>query len=902
MQKRLEVRFKTVFNKAGRLFLSVELWEGSKMLETNLNTLLAYLFQNETTLNSDDAEFCYALAKCIKKVDIDGVLVQAIPNDHDMAMFFERAHQYGVHLTWINETSSSEVPFNEIFPFSVQIDQQGQKLICRLVDRERLASDPTSWLIFDSDGKIVCFCSGHVFIRPPQPVFEFINRLLDTDAITYSEKESVNFIKTIYRPYERLLRWRVTARLQSFVPEQIPPRPIVEVSGSDTEGIQIQIKYKYLNTVIEPSESAPSIRDRKTKQLIDRQLDMEAIYQQDVMALFLEHECPFNLESPGDKALLINRILPELRRRDWIVRSNVAELKIAEQSAAVSFTLHQSDDKSWFHFDPNCSINGERFSLQELARLMVSNKGYVKTRNGYTKLSDQTQSEIELLSKIGAFRPNQKFSQQDVVPLAVLTHTVAGSNSENFIKQIEGLRETPPTIDTSLIQAELRDYQIKGVAWMMALQKLGCGALLADDMGLGKTIQCITMLTQTQGGPHLMVGPTNVLYNWEKEVAKFAPQYTVKIYRGQNRERILKELKSDHIVVVSYGLIKNDLDLFSNIQFSSIILDEAQAIKNPETQVSKAVKRLRAPFKIALTGTPIENQLTDLWNIMDFLMPGYLGPASQFERSVKENQTDWIRAKIRPFIMRRVKKEVLDSLPEKIETNIYCELSESQEKIYQTVLDAAKKGILSSQGKRDKLPILTAILKLRQVCTHPGMLSELEGTSYESTKLNTIKETVSELMEEEHKVVIFSQFTKMLDILENWLKESGYSFERIDGSVNAKMRQERVDRFQNSTGSGVFLISLKAGGVGINLTAADYVIHIDPWWNPAIEAQATDRVHRMGQKNTVMVYRLIAKGTIEEKIQLLQKEKQALFAQIVDPTEAQSDAIDFDEIRNLLLA
>ena len=244
MRNRLEVRFKTVFNKGGRLFLSVELWEGSKMLETNLNTLLAYLFQNETTLNSDDAEFCYALAKCIKKVDIDGVLVQAIPNDHDMAMFFERAHQYGIHLIWLNGDESVEVPFNEMFPFSVQIDQQGQRLICRMVDRDRLANDPASWLIFDSGGKMVCFSAGHVFIRPPQPVFDFINRLLDSDTLMFSEKESVNFIKTIYRPYERLLRWRVTARLQTFVPEQIPPRAIIEVSGSDTQGIQIQIKYK----------------------------------------------------------------------------------------------------------------------------------------------------------------------------------------------------------------------------------------------------------------------------------------------------------------------------------------------------------------------------------------------------------------------------------------------------------------------------------------------------------------------------------------------------------------------------------------------------------------------------------------------------------------------------------
>ena len=302
-----------------------------------------------------------------------------------------------------------------------------------------------------------------------------------------------------------------------------------------------------------------------------------------------------------------------------------------------------------------------------------------------------------------------------------------------------------------------------------------------------------------------------------------------------------------------------------------------------------------------MTGTPIENYIQDLWNIFDFVMPDYLGKLSQFENDIKDGRKEQLKTKIKPFILRREKREVLDSLPEKTEIIIKCEMSPDQEKLYKTVLDAAKKGIKNIKGKQERLNVFTALLKLRQVCIHPQLLKEVGASSIESSKFELAKEKITELIDEGHKIVMFSQFTEMLDIMQKWTKEQKIYTERIDGTVSAKGRMDAVDEFQTNEKPGIFLISLKAGGVGLNLTAADYVIHLDPWWNPAIESQATDRVHRMGQKNKVFVYKLITSGTIEEKIQELQESKKQLLSEIIDIDSAEEKSLNFDEIKDLLL-
>jgi non-specific serine/threonine protein kinase len=563
-----------------------------------------------------------------------------------------------------------------------------------------------------------------------------------------------------------------------------------------------------------------------------------------------------------------------------------------------------SSGLDWFQFEPTIQIAGQRLALQELARLMVDNKGYFKTSSGYVKIDESSQAELQALKKMGAFKVGKKFNRAEMMPLLTLANVASkDEKAQAWFTQLKTMHTSGHCEPGPGFQGTLRDYQQNGLNWMNFLYQTGLGGILADDMGLGKTIQSIAFCSQLKTDlPILVVGPTNVIYNWESEIKKFLPQAKVVIYTGSNRAQQEHKLSSATFVITTFGIVKNDSEILSALEFEAIFVDEAQYIKNPQAQISQSMKTLNARFKLAMTGTPVENHLQDLWNLFDFAMPNYLGTKREFDISVKDGQLDVLKAKIKPFVLRREKREVLQSLPEKTEILLKCPMSSAQQQLYETVLSAVKSGIRNSVGKIEKLNILTSLLKLRQVCTHPGLLPELNDPDMESAKFNLATETIAKLVEEGHKVVLFSQFTQMLDILQKWSTSEKIYTERIDGSVTGKNRADAVTRFQTTEKSGLFLISLKAGGVGINLTTADYVIHMDPWWNPAIESQATDRVHRMGQQNKVIVYKLITEGTIEEKIQLLQESKKALLAQIVDIDTMAEKAIDFKEIEALLLS
>ncbi len=533
---------------------------------------------------------------------------------------------------------------------------------------------------------------------------------------------------------------------------------------------------------------------------------------------------------------------------------------------------------------------------------MVENKGYLKTKSGYVRIDSQSQQELQTLHKLGAFKADKKFTRAEIIPL-IATSQVTGQNADaqGWIDRLKHLHTTGHCAPGPGFKGELRDYQQFGLNWMHFLSQTELGGVLADDMGLGKTIQAIAFCSQLKGkAPVLVVGPTNVIYNWENEIKKFLPSAKVMIYSGSNRVALVDKMEKVDFVITTFGIVKNDEEWLSSLNFKAIFVDEAQYIKNPLAQISKSIKTLKADFKLVMTGTPIENHLQDLWNLFDFVMPGYLGPKREFDALVKDGHTEMLKIKVKPFVMRREKREVLQSLPEKTEILLKCPMSSAQRQLYETVLEAVKRGIKNSVGKTERLNVLTSLLKLRQVCTHPALLPELLDKDVESAKFDLATKTISELIEEGHKVVFFSQFTQMLDIFQKWSTQEKIYTERIDGSVTGKNRSQAVDRFQGHVGAGLFLISLKAGGVGINLTSADYVIHMDPWWNPAIESQATDRVHRMGQQNKVIVYKMITEGTIEEKIQLLQESKKSLLAQIIDIDSVADKAINFDEIAALL--
>lgn len=462
------------------------------------------------------------------------------------------------------------------------------------------------------------------------------------------------------------------------------------------------------------------------------------------------------------------------------------------------------------------------------------------------------------------------------------------------------------------LNADLREYQKLGYNWLKTLEHLGLGGILGDEMGLGKTLQAITFILSNRGKKTLIVAPTSLIYNWKEEFSKFAPSLSVEVLNEgkEKREEILEDISDKDVIITTYNLLKRDLDEYKKINFDYCFIDEAQAIKNPDSQNSEAVKDVNSEFKFALTGTPMENSLMELWSIFDFIMPGYLYDRKRFtvryykKLNESEDVLNEIHTLIKPFILRRKKKDVVKELPDKIEKLHLVDLGEEQKKVYSiyanNALSIMEKKQDAEEFNKSKIEILSYITKLRQLALDPSVtINDYVG---ESAKIEALIEILNQGVDEGHKILVFSQFTSVLKNISSRLKNEKISFSYLDGSVSSKKRIKMVNDFNDGENS-VFLISLKAGGTGLNLTSADIVIHFDPWWNPAVEDQATDRAHRMGQKNVVEVIKLIAKGTIEEKVIALQEEKKELIARVIEEGELATGStfnmLSEEEIMNL---
>jgi superfamily II DNA or RNA helicase len=460
---------------------------------------------------------------------------------------------------------------------------------------------------------------------------------------------------------------------------------------------------------------------------------------------------------------------------------------------------------------------------------------------------------------------------------------------------LKGFKGLPKTALPKVFTAELRPYQLIGYRWLRFLAKAGLGGVLADDMGLGKTIQTLCALAGI-GGRSLVVAPTSVVRNWASEIDKFTDGVKVCVYHGQSRKLDPKA----KIVITSYALLRLDPKI-TETEWRTVVLDEAQAIKNPESQTAQAAFSLKAEHRFTLTGTPIENSLDELWSQLHFVMPGFLGGRTAFREEISrpmeqgdQKAAALLRSKISPFVLRRLKEDVAPELPSLTEMRVMCHLTETQRSIYDAVMSAAKMELKTEEGSRT-MKVLEHLLRLRQAACHPRLLPG--DRPDESGKLQVLIEKLHSVVAGDHKALVFSQWTGFLDLIQEELDRCGINYVRLDGTT--RDRESVVEKFQSDDGPPVFLISIKAGGTGINLTAADYVFITDPWWNPAVEAQATDRAHRIGQQRPVVAIRMIAEGTVEERIASLQQAKKELAEAALGGEEAFTGRLSRKELMGL---
>ena len=731
---------------------------------------------------------------------------------------------------------------------------------------------------------------------------------------------------------------RVTASFQpeDFTLEPLTPRFQLELKGGLAQ-LEATLRCTYGDRTVAPGKLAPDeppwLPDPASP---TRYLTRDFAAEQSAVARLLRAgftapDVAGCCRLAGENGVLnfFAREFPRLQR-EWQVtleerlgRSAITKLERIEPAFAIT-----PSGEDWFDLQVGfATSSGERFSAADVQRLVLSGQSHTRLRNGRIALLD-TGAVEELQQVLVDCDPQQqaggyRFADTQAGFLEATLRQQPGWQVQAPAAWQERVRQQrgdarldcPPL---GALETVLRPYQKHGVAWLAFLRRNGFGGVLADDMGLGKTVQVLALFqslkqaisAEPAPAPHLVVCPTSLVTNWAAEAAKFTPGLRVLALHGAERHARFAEIPQHNLVVTSYALIRRDAELYREFAFDTAVLDEAQHIKNRATQNAQAVKAIRSRHRLVLTGTPLENSVLDLWSIFDFLMPGYLGAAADFreryELPISRDRDEAAQARlvrrVRPFLLRRLKREVAADLPAKLEQVSFCELTEDQAAVYRQLLEASRREVLDAVGAqglaKSRMVVLTTLLRLRQVCCDLRLL-KLPGTPPEtaSAKLELFSELLEEILDGGHRALVFSQFTSMLAFLRERLTADGVGFCYLDGSTTD--RAAVVRRFQTSPDVPVFLISLKAGGTGLNLTAADTVIHFDPWWNPAVEAQATDRAHRIGQTRIVTSYKLIARGTVEEKILRLQERKRATLATVLGE-ESLAGALDWDEIQELL--
>lgn len=613
----------------------------------------------------------------------------------------------------------------------------------------------------------------------------------------------------------------------------------------------------------------------------------------------------------------LKKSLFEFERSSWEIQIS-EELKnefIYRITLKPVFKMSAGESIDWFSYELTYESNEIQLTQDELRNHFKSNETFLKTKEGKLVYISNREvfEEIESLVKKSSKDTDKKYKTSLyklpwIYQLSSINPAIQIYGDQYLDQMYENILNRKLEQQSDIIvslRAVMRSYQKSGFAWLKMLEKYHLNGILADDMGLGKTIQAISIIAGNQlSKKYLIICPKTLLFNWASEFDKFAPHISYIIYEGSKEERVeLLENNAVQVIMCSYAIVQNDLEELQKIKFDYVILDEAQHIKNPNTMRAKSIKKLNGVHKLALTGTPLENNVVELWSIFDFLMPGYLPTLTKFKSLISQIQSNQqenvIQRYISPFILRRKKQEVLIELPDKQEQVLYCKMSEVQEKYYVEVLNSVKKEIQEVDQKNiNYIHLLAALTRLRQICDHPYLVDrEVRKHLEHSGKAELLEELIVESHESGKKFLIFSQYISMLEIMRELLIKHKIVYEYMDGSTQD--RQKVIEHFNENENVRAFLISLKTGGYGINLTAADTVIIVDPWWNPMLENQAIDRAYRIGQTKKVIVYRLITKGTVEEKILALQQSKRELFDSLIEGGDQILKHLSLDDLKHL---
>jgi len=760
------------------------------------------------------------------------------------------------------------------------------------------------------------FCRDHVARFDAGDMFHWVSMLRGIGELRIPLKQRNEFLAEIAQfpvlPSMNFPDELAMDQLTLEKPPELKIHPITESRWRTQQRLGCSVIFDYGCIKVPQAHAAAAVRDPARDRYLKRDVEAEMAALSRLPELgfqrvtWEEHQW----ELPPSRLPVAVR---ELVSEGWRVE---ADGKLYRRPA--KFELKVASSVDWFELHGRADFEGQSVEMPQLLKAIARGEPSVPLGDGtYGLLPEEWLKRYRLVAALGKSSDGQiKFERHQAGLLDALLAeqkreararegeaSIDVTFDDGFIRvrqELEvfaGIRAAEPA---ATFQGQLRGYQRDGLGWFQFLRRFGFGGCLADDMGLGKTVQVLALLDSLDATdrprPCLIVVPRSLIFNWKQEAARFTPRLRILDHTGSERSDRWSDIQNYDIILTTYGTLRRDAPRLKDICFDTVILDEAQAIKNATTESAKAVRLLKANYRLALTGTPVENRLGDLWSLFEFLNPGLLGTASVFrtqvapknggaEKSDSNAMDDSLRIlskALRPFLLRRTKEQVARELPPKTEQTIYCELESEQRRLYDELREHYRQALLGRIERvgieKSRMQILEALLRLRQAACHPGLIDK-ERATQSSAKLDSLVPQLIELIEEGHKALVFSQFTSFLGILGRRLDKEQLVYEYLDGQT--RDREDRVRRFQQDDHCRLFLISLKAGGLGLNLTAAEYVFLLDPWWNPAVEAQAIDRSHRIGQTRNVFAYRLIARDSVEEKILELQKSKRELADAII---------------------